>query len=97
MVSEFNKGYPTLFNQETEEDEEEDEESGGDKEDGESNSEFTAKWGWFALVNRVSDTTKETWNNVFHMDITSFFNIVCFSNDKAEFEKQQLDRWKKNH
>lgn len=97
MVSEFNKGYSKLFNKEVEEDEEEDEESGGDREDGGSDSEFGEKWGWLALVDKVSDTTKEKWSEVFEMDVRTFFNIVCYANDKANYEKEQIERWKKLH
>lgn len=97
MVSELNESYPNLFNQETEEDEEEDEESGGDTEDGGSDNEFGKRWCWFALVDKVSNTTKEKWSDVFEMNIRMFLNIVCYTNDKADFEQQQMKKWIKSH
>lgn len=97
MVSEFNEGYPNLFNQESKEDEEEDEESDGDTEDGGSDSEFGKRWCWIALIDKVSDTTKEKWSDVFEMNIRTFLNIVCYTNDKAEYDKQQLEKWKRSH
>ena len=97
MVSLFNEGYPNLFNKEIEEDEEGDEGQREDSEDGTSDNEFGKRWCWIALVDKVSTTTREKWSDVFEMNIRTFLNIVCYTNDKAEFDKQQIEKWKRSH
>jgi len=37
------------------------------------------------------------WHEVFEMGITEFFNIVSYSRDKKEYERQQLEKWKRKH
>jgi len=31
------------------------------------------------------------------MQIAEFLNIVCYGRDKAQYEKEQLERWKRKH
>lgn len=31
------------------------------------------------------------------MNITEFFNIVSYAVDKANFEKEQIENWRKKH
>lgn len=93
----FNQGYSSLFNQEVEEDDEEGE--GQEDKSGvpESNNGFGAKWAWVSMIANVSDVTKETWANVLKMDVYSFFNITCYIIDKRQYEKQQIEEWRKKH
>lgn len=49
------------------------------------------------MIANVSDVTKETWANVLKMDVYSFFNITCYIIDKKQYEKQQIEEWRKKH
>lgn len=42
----------------------------------------------------VSETTRLDWHQVWDMGVTEFFNIVSYSRDKAEHERQQIEKWK---
>lgn len=49
------------------------------------------------MVDQVSNTTKLTWDEVFEMNIIKFLNINCYLRDKAEWERQQQEKWKRKH
>lgn len=95
MVQKFVKGYSTLFNQTDEEEDEEGEEYRGEEEDDGGNSEFGKKWRWIRTVDRVSETCRCSWDEVFNMGVYEFFNILCYSIDKKNEEERQLKQWKK--
>lgn len=97
MVRKFIEGYGTLFNKTDEEDVEEGEEQDNKKEDNGDHSEFGEKWKWISLVDRVSSTVRESWEKVFNMNVYEFFNILCYSIDKANDEKRRMDLWKQKH
>lgn len=97
MVSGIIQSYGNFFNKEDEEDDEEREERGNEEEDTGSNNEFGNKWGWISMVDRVSETIRESWKVVFDMGVMEFLNILCYSKDKAAFEKKQIDDYVKKH
>lgn len=55
------------------------------------------KWGWLAWVDMVSNTCRCSWDDVFRKSAVEFLNIVCYSRDKAEEEKRNIERWKRRH
>lgn len=97
MVQQFVEGYSKLFKQETYEDDEEGEEQGDTREVQASVGTFGEKWGWIAMVDRVSETVRDSWEKVMGMNVFEFFNIVAYATDKAAYEKEQLENWKRNH
>lgn len=53
-------------------------------------SSFTEKWGWIAVIDRVSEITRLTWRDVFSMAIMEVLNIYSYGVDKdAERERQR--------
>ena len=87
------------------EDEEEDEES--ERRDGEEEldgsdtettfvTEFTKRWGWISNVDAVSKTINTDWDTVFNKNIVEFLNILSYSKDKTELEKQQQKQFQNN-
>lgn len=97
MVQQFVDGYSTLFNKEDEENDEEGDEPRDHREDEGNNSTFGEKWKWIAIVDRVSETVRDSWEKVMQMNVYEFFNILCYAIDKANEEKRQLDNWRKKN
>lgn len=89
--------YPNLFPARLEEETEQDGEGlGTDKED-ESDDSFAARWGWVANVDKVAEATRESWSHVWNISIVEFFNTLAYCHDKREWEKAELEKWKKTH
>ena len=38
-----------------------------------------------------------SWDEVWAMPAVEFLNVLAYRKDKAEWEKEALDRWKKTH
>ena len=74
------------------------EEEGEDNERvGENGGSFGEKWGWIACVDAVSETCRCSWDDVWQMSALEFLNILSYRKDKAEKEKEELEKWKKTH
>lgn len=77
------------------------EESEGQEEggtDGTGNSETVSdSYQWLALIDSVSETTRETWAAVWNMGIYEFFNIVAYRNEKLDRQKAEIQKWKRNN
>lgn len=58
-------------------------------------SEFGRKWGWISFVDAVSETTRNSWDEVYQMNPYMFFNILSYRRDKQEEEKRQIERYKR--
>jgi hypothetical protein len=87
---------------EDEEDAEKDEgrdnedEDGGGEEGSSFAAEFNKKWGWISCVDAVSKTMGVSWDAVFEKNVVEFLNVLSYSRDKAELEKQQMKEFKNN-
>lgn len=47
---------------------------------------------WLALVDRVSETKRVSWDAVFAMNIYEFFNIVAYTKHKDNKLKEMKER-----
>jgi hypothetical protein len=50
-----------------------------------------------AHVDGVSETMRQSWNDTFRMPALEFLNVIAYRKDKAEEERRQIERWKKQH
>ncbi len=103
-ISTLNKAYANLFGIADDGDKVEGEgpddegENEGDKpEDGGISNTFGKRWGWVFMIHQVSDVTKMTWHQVLSMQVTEFLNINCYIRDKNNYEKAQMEKWRKSH
>lgn len=48
-------------------------------------------------MDKVSETVREPWRVVLEMNVYEFLNIVCYTRDKAEFEKMRVNNFIKKH
>lgn len=81
----------------------EDEESGDDEEDGGSVEGDTEEAGgfnafnWLLLINRVSERTKLTWEQIWDLNIYTFFNYLQFDVEYRKMEEREMQKWKQTH
>ena len=97
LMQEVNTGYPVLFGRQGGEEENSADGEGGDDEVDSEGGAFGVKWDWLAWVDMVSNTCRCSWDDVFRKSAVEFLNIVCYSRDKAEEEKRNIERWKRRH
>ncbi len=45
----------------------------------------------------MSETMRQSWDTTFRMPVLEFLNVVSYRRDKAEEEKRQIEKWKKQH
>lgn len=69
----------------------------GDNGNDSDSQEFTRKWGWISNIQSVADTMHKSWDDVFAMNIVEFLNVICYIKDKAERDKAEIEKWRKNH
>ena len=91
----INRGFPNLFGKR-------DSEDSGQAEEEQSDETVTAdtfqeKWGWVANVDYVSETCRCSWDDVWHMSAIEFLNIICYKRDKTAKDKEELEKWKREH
>ena len=97
-MGQINQGFPNLFGQGDSEVSGQKDESEIDETDGGGNGDsFQDKWGWIRNVDSVSETCRCSWDDVWQMSAIEFLNIICYRRDKAEKEKEEIEKWKKMH
>lgn len=57
-------------------------------------SESTSSYVWFSLIDAVSETVREPWNNVWKMNIYEFFNILSYREEKYKRQADMLKKYK---
>lgn len=83
-------------------DAQEDESEGfGEDERGDNSGEeaegFSRKWGWVAVVDRVAETARTSWREVYASPIIETLNILAYAADKVEKEKKEQEQWRRTH
>jgi hypothetical protein len=81
------RGYGNLFDKKDEEDDETTEEE----------VTPTDKWVWVRCIDRVSETTKLNWYEVLEMNCLFFFNILCYTKDKADEQEKAINKYRQKH
>ena len=78
-------------------------ESQGGGEDGRSDNsgeeveDFNRKWGWVAVVDRVAETARTSWEGVYASPIIETLNIFAYAADKAQKERKEQEQWARTH
>lgn len=90
--------YPHIFPQGGEEGETEGPagEDPADADPGPDDS-FTAKWGWFSLVDTVSDTARCSWDEVWRKTMVETLNIFAYTKDRNARREDEMERYKRTH
>ena len=95
-VSAINQGFVNLLQRGGNEDSGQGEEDEDLERDSEARG-FADKWGWIDNVNLVSETCRCSWDDVWMMSAIEFLNILAYRKDKAEHEKEQIEKWKRRN
>jgi len=48
-------------------------------------------------VDRVSETLRCSWDEVFRKPAVEFLNTLAYRKDKTAWEKEALEQWKRTH
>ncbi len=96
-VSRINEGFPNLLGYGNEEDQEREEEGGDADTDNAGPGDFASRWGWIANVDRASELLRCPWSEVWTMPAIEWLNVLAYRKDKAEWEKEAMERWKRTH
>ena len=97
-IAEFNKNYPNLLGVDDKESKDSTEETGTDGSEKDSDGQsFGTKWNLIYLVDIVSEVMKMDWHRVYELNIVEFLTVVCYYNDKAQYEKEQIKLWKQKN
>lgn len=49
------------------------------------------------MIKRVSDLTKINWDNIWDMNVYTFFNYLNFDITYTRYEQQQIEQWRNTH
>ena len=82
------------MDRERSDDEGEDEDS---DEEAEGNGGFAKKWIWIYYVDKVSEAMRIDWPSVFKLGVYEFLNVMSYVKDKADWEQQEAEKYKKKH
>jgi len=91
-LDQFNKGYKNFFNAE-----------GGKRteigEEGNEGDSFSKNWGWWSLLDSITNSRPDKWKYFLDMEVIEAMNICCFYKDKqrmiTEEHKRQMQKIKR--
>lgn len=49
------------------------------------------------MVDQVSETMRVPWSEVLLMNVHQFLNVNCYIRDKNNYEKEQMEKWRRTH
>jgi len=75
-LAELNAGYKNFFDADSTE---------GDKR---SNSGFAERWGWWSLVDNLTNSRVDKWDIVLEWEVIKALNMCCYYKDKQNMEAQ---------
>ena len=58
---------------------------------------FAGRWGWVAQVDRVSETLRCPWDDVWAMPVLEFFNVLAYRRDRDAREAEAIRNFQKTH
>jgi hypothetical protein len=95
------RSYPNIFPQDRPEAEAEGpagEDSGSDEDAAQDVPDtFTQRWGWFSLVDTVSETLRCPWDDVWKQTMVETLNIFAYTKDRNARREDQIEQYKRTH
>lgn len=89
-MGDFNRKYDGLFDKRGEEVSEEDEDTvQTEDEDTSPIKKFMKQWGWIYNVDNVAQTMRISWDEVFNKTVVEFFNVLAYTKDRNNIEKER--------
>ena len=97
MVQEINSRFSELLQKGGNEDQEQGDEGEDPAPDQGTGETFGDKWGWIANVDAASETCRCSWDEVMRWSAIEFLNILSYRKDKIAKEKEDIEKWKREH
>lgn len=69
--------------------------SGLFKSEGEERSWFAEGWGWYIVLEEVSNLRKNTWEEVLSFPTRELLNMMAYLKDKGKYQKEQIKKVKR--
>ena len=82
QLEQFNSGYVGLFGKA----DEEVEEDAKERVEG-----FEKFWGWFVVLDRLSNSDRTKYDFFLNMNVVEFLNCISFLKDKTEYENNRIE------
>lgn len=92
--------YPGIFPQGGAEDEtpgHTEEDPGSEAEPEGPADDFTARWGWTALIDTVSETFRCSWDDVWKKPIIETLNGYAYTKDRNAWREKEMEKYKRTH
>ena len=51
---------------------------------------FASHWGWFLVLDNLSNSDRTKWDYFLNMNIIEFLNTLCFYKDKQAHERELI-------
>ena len=61
----------------------------GSKKGADTGDSFAEAWGWWALVDSLTNSRVDKWDHVLEWNIIKALNVCCYYKDKQKLEAQQ--------
>lgn len=82
-LSRLNANYKNFFDGGSRED------SDGSKKGVENGDGFADSWGWWSLVDALTNSRVDKWDQILDWEVIKALNVCCYYKDKQRMEDQQ--------
>ena len=97
MVQEINSRFTELLQADGAGDQGSEQEGDDPAPNQQAGGTFEDKWGWIANVDAASETCRCSWDDVMRWTAIEFLNILSYRKDKLAKEKEDIEKWIKEH
>ena len=59
--------------------------------------DFAARWGWYSLIDTVSETQRCSWDDVLRKPMVETLNTFAYTKDRNARRADELEQYKKTH
>ena len=96
-VRRLNSGFPNLLRKRPAKGEGPQEAGGDSVPDRPGPESFADRWGWIENPAQVAEVQRLSWDAVLMKPALEYLNTMAFLRDRREWEKEEIDKWKKTH
>lgn len=64
----------------------------GETDNGTDGGGYSKHWGWFIVLDKMSNGRREQWDWITEMNIVQFLTYMSFLKDKNEFENEVIKK-----
>ena len=75
-LSDLNGNYKNFFD------------DGSQQKDKGSENRFASRWGWWGLIDNLTNSRIDKWDEVLNWEVIKALNVCCYFKDKQKMEAQ---------